>query len=294
MLQKDGFIIVIGASAGGMKAIRPLLSAFDKDINAAIAVVIHVSRDGSSELMVEGLRRSTSLPCHVAADNMPLERGNVYLATAGLHLIIKENKLLLGQGPTEGRWRPAIDVALRSAAAAWDTHCIGIILTGMLDDGVAGMAAVKKCGGICIVQDPEEAEHNSMPLAVLHNMQVDRILRLHEMQETIRQLVRRDLPRVTPPDSVMQEAVLAEQAATHIDHMLHLLAKQVTGIEATLWTALQMMEERRALLCKLADKETATSLAMLRDTHRRMVREMELHIQRLKELLFARQQMPAD
>jgi two-component system chemotaxis response regulator CheB len=329
MFQQNGFMVCIGASAGGMKVIRQIVAGISKDINAAIAIVVHMSREGASQAMVDKMQQVTELPCHVAADNMPLVRGNIYLAAGNLHMIIKDNKLLLGRGPAEGRWRPSIDLTFRSAAAAWDTHCIGVILTGMLDDGVAGMDAIRKSGGRTIVQDPAEAEYASMPEAVLANMEVDKCLPLGEISGVITALTREDVVRVPAPEEVIQEAVLAEQVASRIDHMLQpnmqlsmmtcpdcggslwemqegkvsryrchighhytegdLMRQQVMKIEETLWIALRMMEQRRLLLYKIADKEETTGFNTLASTHHGQAEEMDLHIERLKELLFAQQ-----
>jgi hypothetical protein len=106
-------------------------------------------------------------------------------AAANHHLLVKKNKIILGSGPEENRWRPSIDVLFRSAAVAYNTRAIGVVLTGSLDDGTNGMDAIKRSGGITIVQDPNEAEYPDMPLSVLNAMEVDHCIPLSQMGDVI-------------------------------------------------------------------------------------------------------------
>jgi len=105
-----------------------------------------------------------------------IKRGTIYFAVPGMHLIIAKNKILYGTGSAENNFRPSIDVLFRSAAVDLGERVIGIILSGLMDDGVAGMIAIKKCSGICIVQDPAEAQYPAMPLAVIEKIEPDYIL----------------------------------------------------------------------------------------------------------------------
>jgi len=326
-LLKEDFIIVIGASAGGMNAIQRLLRHLSPDIDAAVCIVLHLSKKGASQPFIDRLQKSTLMPCHVAADNLPLENGHVYLAAADYHMIIRDSMLLLGRGSAESRWRPSIDVAMRSAATAWDTHCIGIVLSGLLDDGVSGMDAIRRCGGVTIVQEPADAEYPDMPQSVLMSMKTDHCLAVEDMPDVIYTHLSTPVLRVPPPDSIKNEAMLSELVASRIDHMnapgmthtfytcpdcggglwelreghvtryrCHightftqndLLSDQAEKIEGTLWVALRMMEERRHLLLKFAGKEGIKGFDTLADEHQRRAEEIELHIERLKEFLFA-------
>jgi two-component system chemotaxis response regulator CheB len=101
----------------------------------------------------------------------PLKKA-MYIALPNIHLLVKKESILLGRGSEENRWRPSIDVLVRSGATAYKTRCIGVVLTGQLNDGTTGMLAVKRSDGVCIVQDPNEAEYPDMPLSVLNNMEV--------------------------------------------------------------------------------------------------------------------------
>jgi two-component system chemotaxis response regulator CheB len=334
MWQKDGFLIVIGASAGGMNAIRQLLSGLSPDINAAVCIVLHLSPKSDSEPFAERLQKSTVMPCMIAADDLPLEKGHVYLAAADYHMIIKNDKLLLGKGPAESRWRPSIDVSMRSGAVAWDTHSIGIVLSGLLNDGVAGMEAIKRCGGFTIVQDPLEAEYPDMPKAVLNGVPTDRSVSISSMAKILETHMSAAIPRARPPEDIREEAMLAEQVASRIDHMQRpgnrhtyytcpdcggglweirdgkitryrchightyteddLLDSQAQKIEDTLWIALRMMEERRHLLLNMAGKDEKRGYQLLAGQHEERAREVALHIERLKEFLFVNQKTDID
>lgn len=324
---KDSFLIVIGASAGGMQAIRGLLSTLDPGINATVCIVLHLSQKGGSELFLDRLQQHTTMPCSIAADNMPLQKGHIYLAAADYHMIIKDNRLLLGRGPAESRWRPSIDVTMRSAAVAWNTHCIGIILSGLLNDGVAGMDAIRRCGGLTIVQDIDEADYPDMPKAVLDNVATDRCLPTAAMPQAVEEYMQAAPEKRAPPNDVLFEAMLAEQVASRIDHMQkpgsrhsyytcpdcggglweidddkmiryrchightytedELARSQGEKIEDTLWIALRMMEERRHLLLKIANKEDMQGFRSLASQHYGQADDIELHIERLKEFLFS-------
>jgi two-component system, chemotaxis family, protein-glutamate methylesterase/glutaminase len=333
MPDQNDFMIVVGASAGGVKAVGQVLSSLSPGINAAIGVVIHLSSSGGHQWLLSRLQALTELPCQIAAEDTPVEKGHVYIAPSDSHMIIGKDRITLGRGPMEGRWRPSIDVSLRSAAVAWNSHCIGVILTGLLDDGVSGMNAVKNCGGLCIVQDPSEAEFPDMPLAVLKNVGPDHCVRLEEIAPILEEQTSRVLAQVSVPEVFRREAALAEQTAISLDkvqeigrhttyscpdcggglweikngdlchfrcHIGHsytemeLLQDQVRNIENTLWVALRMMEERRHLLTNLADKEKERGRAVLSGGHYERAEEMRRHIMRLKELLFSQQLIPPD
>ena len=166
-------IIVIGTSAGGLNALSELVSQLKKEWDAAYFVVLHLSRKGISDFLVHQLQQYTTLPCQLGNNDQDIEKGHIYIAIPNFHLLIKKGKVRLGNGPTENRWRPSIDVLFRSAAASYNSHVTGIILTGLLDDGTSGMWAINRTGGTLVVQDPNEAEYPDMPLAVLNRMEAD-------------------------------------------------------------------------------------------------------------------------
>ena len=166
-------MIVIGASAGGMPAIGKLLSNLGQDIPAAVAIVIHLPDLGNTDIFVSRLQKQTRLVCQTATNDIPLNKGEVFFAPSGRHMLIKKDRIILGNGPTESHWRPSIDTTMRSAAASWNSHGVGIILTGMLDDGTTGMEAIQRGCGYTLIQDPTEAECPEMPLSVSRNIDVD-------------------------------------------------------------------------------------------------------------------------
>lgn len=165
--------MVVGTSAGGMNALTEFVGQLSTAIDAAVFIVMHLSRTSISDYLMIRLKPVTALPCEIAANGAVIKKGHIYIAPPNLHLLIKKDNIVLGSGPAENRWRPSIDILFRSAATAFSTRAIGVVLTGLLDDGTTGMLAIKRSGGTCIVQDPNEAEYSDMPLSVLNNIEVD-------------------------------------------------------------------------------------------------------------------------
>ncbi len=173
-------MIVVGTSAGGLAALRVLLGDVATDINAAIFIVQHTSPDGPG-LLPSILQPVTALKVAHAVDHEPIRRGRVYVAPPNRHLVIVGEQVLTTNGPRENFTRPAIDPLFRSAALAYGPRVIGVILTGRLDDGSAGLWAVKERGGIAIVQDPREAQFSQMPANALATVPVDHCLPLAQI-----------------------------------------------------------------------------------------------------------------
>jgi two-component system, chemotaxis family, protein-glutamate methylesterase/glutaminase len=170
MPQRD--LIVIGGSTGAAVPLRTILGGLPEDLPASVVVVIHVAAGGTgfhafAKSAVKGLL------VHRAEDGMPLALGAVYLAQPGRHLLIEDGKLRLGHGPRENLSRPAIDPLFRSAAISHGPRAIGVILSGLMNDGAAGLAALKRCGGAALVHAPKDAEAPEMPLSALEATQVD-------------------------------------------------------------------------------------------------------------------------
>jgi two-component system, chemotaxis family, protein-glutamate methylesterase/glutaminase len=170
-------VVVIGASAGGIDALRVLVSGIPEALPAAICIVIHTSPESRS-VLAEILKRFTALPVSQPCDGQRLEAGHIYVAPPDRHLVIEPGRLRVTKGPREHRFRPAIDPMFRSAAQVFGPNAIGVVLTGNLDDGVAGLWTIKKLGGTAIVQDPSEAQFSSMPLQALTNVNVDHVVPL--------------------------------------------------------------------------------------------------------------------
>lgn len=181
-------IIVIGASAGGLEAVRTVVKALPSGLPASLFIVIHTSPEGPG-LLAGILDRSGSLPAVTARNGMPFEHGHIYVAPPDSHLLVEDGHVRLSQGPREHRFRPAIDPLFRTAARRFGRRVIGVVLSGNLADGSHGLMLIKENGGIAIVQNPEEAVAPSMPEAALQRVDVDHVLLAEEIGPAITDLV---------------------------------------------------------------------------------------------------------
>jgi two-component system chemotaxis response regulator CheB len=185
------------------------------ELTASIFVVLHMPARS-----IGILKAITSVITHVpvrqAADGMPIEPGQVYLAVPDRHLMLdKAGTIRLGSGPRENMSRPSIDALFRSAALAYGPRVIGVLLSGMLNDGVAGLDAIKRCGGYAVVQDPEEAVADEMPRNALRRVSVDRVVATARLGEVLAELVREPAgtPVETPDDLRLEVDIAAGQRA---------------------------------------------------------------------------------
>src|SRR6266705_7032128 len=181
MPTKGRNIIVIGTSAGGLQALDELIGQLPTDLPASLYIVQHMTAENTGAALLHRLGRHKSFNCKLATDGELFKPGRVYIARPDYHLLIKRNSLLVTKGARENRYRPAIDPLFRSAAVTHGPHVIGVILSGMLDDGTAGLASIKKCGGITVVQDPKDAVYPEMPQAALRSGNVDHCVSVSEM-----------------------------------------------------------------------------------------------------------------
>lgn len=165
-------VVVIGTSAGGVQALIALFESLPCDLPAAFLVVLHIPAHEPS-VLDRILSRVTSMRVVAARDGERMEAGTVYVAIADHHLMLTEDGIRLTRGPKECRVRPAVDVLFRSAAVNYGSRVIGIILSGALDDGTAGLWAVKDRGGLTYVQDPSEALLGSMPESAIEHVDID-------------------------------------------------------------------------------------------------------------------------
>jgi two-component system chemotaxis response regulator CheB len=169
-------IVVIGASAGGIETLRRLVAALPETYSGAVLVVVHIGAESRSEIPAI-LSRAGPLSAVEAEDGMPVKHGRIHVAKPDFHLLVEPGRLLVVRGPPENRHRPAIDPLFRSAAWAYGPRVVGAVLSGSLDDGTAGLWAIKSCGGTTIVQEPSEALYPDMPSnALMHNRVDHRLL----------------------------------------------------------------------------------------------------------------------
>lgn len=204
-------LIVVGASAGGVEALTQLAHGLPADLPAAVCVVLHVPPHATSALP-NILSRAGPLPVAHATDNEPLRNGRIYIAPPDHHLLIKPGHLRLARGPRENGHRPAVDPLFRTAARWYGPQVVGVVLSGALDDGTAGLAAVKARGGVAVVQDPHDALYDGMPSNALAHVAVDHILPMRDLSALLTRLAADPAGPAPPPPSpkMEQEAEMAE------------------------------------------------------------------------------------
>jgi len=168
-------IIVVGASAGGVRALERLVRGLPQDLPAALFVVLHIPATEKSRLP-EILTRAGELPAARATDGSEIQNGRIYVAPPDRHMIVENGKVRVIFGPEENLFRPAIDPLFRSAALSYGPSVIGVLLSGTLDDGCNGLGLIKRNGGLAVVQEPAEAEFSQLPANAIERVSVDCVL----------------------------------------------------------------------------------------------------------------------
>jgi two-component system chemotaxis response regulator CheB len=207
-------VVVVGASAGGIEALRELASGFPVDFPAAVCVVLHTSPQAPG-MLDSILSRSGRLPATNACDRERLEPGRIYVAPPDCHLLVEPGRVRVTKGPRENRFRPAIDPLFRSAAQVFGPGAVGVILTGNLGDGTAGLWAIKQLGGTTVVQDPADALFPAMPRNALSNVRIDHVVPLSRIPPLLVRLTSEEVPAPTAPrvpESVEVEMKIAKEA----------------------------------------------------------------------------------
>jgi two-component system chemotaxis response regulator CheB len=192
-MERD--IIVVGASAGGVEALLELVRLFPKDFKGSVFIVLHIPPNYKSTLD-QVLTRSGALKAEFPKDGDTIQNGHIYLAPPDHHLLVENDKVLVKKGPKENRFRPSIDALFRSAAYSFGPRVIGIVLSGMMDDGTSGLWSVKRLGGKVIVQDPAEAIHDSMPQNVLEQVDVDHVVPVREIPGVLKRLMAENIEHI--------------------------------------------------------------------------------------------------
>ncbi len=183
-------IVAVGASAGGVEALTNMAAGMPCDFPFAVVVVLHMP-PGAPSVLAKILDRSGPLPACSAVDGMRLKPGQIHVAVPDHHLLIEDHRAVLSAGPTENGYRPAINALFRSAALAYGPRAIGLLLSGVLDDGVLGAAAIRSRGGVTLVQHPNDALYAAMPLNAVEAGVVDHQVTAAGAGQLLMQLVDR-------------------------------------------------------------------------------------------------------
>src|SRR5262245_19915618 len=183
-------LVVVGASAGGLPALRTILGDLPAELPMAVLIVVHSSPDHPGGL-AEVLNRGSTYPVTYARDGTEISYGHVYVAPPDFHLTTDDGRLAVRHGPRENRFRPAVDPLFRSAAESHGERVIAVVLSGSLDDGTHGLAVVKSHGGVAIVQSEEDALVPHMPVSAAHAVAVDYVIPASQMAAVIAGLVRK-------------------------------------------------------------------------------------------------------
>lgn len=296
-------VVVIGASAGGIDALRTIVSGLPGDFPAAIFVVVHISPH-SPGILDSILERAGPLPSVMVRDEEPIRPGCIYVPFPDHHLVVEEGLARATRGPRENLFRPAVDPLFRSAAEAFGPRVAGIVLSGGLDDGSAGLYAVKERGGVAIVQDPAEAPVASMPLNAMRYVQVDHCLRAARIGPLLQELARQPAQEGggSVPERMKLEVGIAkeevpleervallgepsiyacpechgvltrlreganERYRCHTGHaysQMSLIADMEDRIEESVWSAIRALQEKAMLLRHMAGQDTSGSEELL-------------------------------
>ncbi len=201
-------VVVVGASAGGVEALQRLLGSLPPDLAATVLVVLHLPPHGRSSLS-QILARACALPVAAATHDEVMVPGTVRIAPPDQHLLVQGDRLRLFHGPRENGHRPAIDPLFRSAARSHGRDVIGVILSGSLDDGTAGLHVIKARGGLALVQAPDDAAYDSMPQSAIRYVAVDEVAPAVALGRRLGELAAtpRGVPTVNepPPHEILPE-----------------------------------------------------------------------------------------
>jgi len=317
--SKVRHIIVVGTGEGGLETLDALIGQLPTNLAAAILIVQHLTPDDSGEALTRRLGRHTAFDAKLAIEGERLTPGRIYIAPPDNHLLLRADRILVRKGARENRSRPGVDPLFRSAAVASGSRVIGVVLTGLQDDGAAGLIAIKRCGGVTVVQDPKDAAYSAMPQSALDRVDVDYCVPIADMAQLLATLVSKP-PRKTThvPSDIRIEAEIAERVLSDVAqveglgaqvpyncpncggvlwqmvqnsivryrcHTGHsytdatLLLSQTEAIEETLWVALRMFEERKNLLSSMQGSGKGATAGR--------IREAQGHIERIRAILCA-------
>ena len=314
-------IFVVGASAGGVEALEQLVHQLPANFPGSLFIVLHMMAGES--LLPEILAKRSQLAVVAASEGAPVLPGTVYVCIPDHHLVLETNAVRVRKGPMQHRNRPAIDVLFRTAAAEYGSRVVGVVLTGLLDDGTAGLLAIKRHGGITVVQDPADARFPDMPNSALRNVPIDHVLPLVQVPRLLVQLARGNgglrrapsLRLVEPGKNVPKSEMLPGDAKPsayscpdchgvlwevadpdvlwfrcRVGHGYapeSLGFEQDRAVEDALWAAVRSLEEQASLARRLAEHWRERNAALMVRQHEQKAERSEGHAARLRELLMA-------
>jgi len=303
-------IIAIGASAGGVELLLDLVQQLPADLPASVFIVVHVTPNQPS-VLPDLLTHRGPLPAKHPLHGEKIVPGQIYVAPPDNHLMIRQGSMAVVRGPKENGHRPAADVLFRTAAASYGPRVIGVVLSGYLTCGTAGMMSIKARGGLGIVQSPETALAHDMPQSVIDNVAVDHIIDPAQLPELLARLVRMPAgPEIQPDTFIKQleghepgtaveiacplcDGVLTEAQRDayhhfrcHVGHAFSLdslVREQSEAVERALWAAIRALEESAALSSRLSMRETGdlrerfTEKANSQQDNAELIRQIVLH-----------------
>ena len=318
-------LFVIGTSAGGHQALKALFSSLPGDIKAAFLVAQHISSE-IKPTFGRALNKLTDLHVKYAEEGEEIQEGTVYMPIPDHHLLVRNNGIHLSDGPLENGCRPAIDTLFRSAAVAYKNRAIGVLLSGYLNDGVAGLSAIQRSGGITVIQDPKDAEYADLPENALKALKPDYCVPIKEMGKIFQQIIAQPLcEEVEVPEDVKAEAKITASVKSNSDHInkigehvslscpacggplwklkddkviryrCHtghsytseiLLNNMHNELKRTLWVSLRMFEERLRLLKDMFNSFSNRGYGSLRPSYQKKIDDTEKHINRLRALIY--------
>jgi two-component system chemotaxis response regulator CheB len=320
-------IIVLGGSAGALDALTQVFKGLDPHLPAAIFVVVHTGQEAPG-FLARIFRDSTSLEVRYAEDREPIELGTIYVAPPDRHMLVKPGEVRVVRGPKENNFRPALDPLFRSAAYTYGKRVVGAVFSGMLDDGSHGLYQIKEHGGVTIAQDPNDAQHPSMPQSAIAQANVDHVLAAAEIGPLLNMLTRPDgdetagpareqldvaegahsglaVPNRSPSSELicpecggalweLEEGNLVRYRC-HVGHGFSgqtLSALQDAEIEQALWTSVRLLEEQAELQKRLAERWKTPGNQFMRDRFTANADDRAYAADLVRSLITGRQQLP--
>jgi two-component system, chemotaxis family, protein-glutamate methylesterase/glutaminase len=317
-------VVVIGASAGGVGFLQRVVERLPAAFGAAVFVVLHLP-DGVRSMLPAILERAGRLPASHAENGARIRPGHIYVAPPGYHLTLEQSRMRVTRGAREHGLRPAIDPLFRSAALVFGPRTIGVVLSGLLDDGTVGLREIKRTGGVAVVQEPSETPFPSMPESALAHVDVDYTLHAGHIGELLETLVASHDAAATGP--VVDNATLEKELEVltmHGDEADHpgepspyscpecggvlwelhdgellrfrcrvghaytsdtLTTEQATAVEHALWSALRALEEQAAVKRRVAERMRRVGHLSSADKFAQHVHDLETQAQTVRELL---------